>query len=117
MIEEIDFKYYPDILRILCCFIDSAIQANIRNAILFNQKQVGTDNNGNYSNLKDTIHEWIKEDDKYNWVNTVNGQKSSNVMGAYVELYNLLKVEGNLVNQYKDLVSKVLRDSMDGVTR
>lgn len=104
MIEEIDFKYHDDLLRVLCCFVDIAIQANIKNGILGNEKMFTTSKDGKRTKHTDTICQWIAEDDKYHWSDTVKMNKGGNVMGPYVVLFDLLKHEGNLLNQYQELI-------------
>ena len=114
MIEEIDFDYHNELLSIISSFLDISIEFKDRNSILSYENQTITGENNLRKKLTDYIRENIENDDEFDWVNTLKDREHSNLLGSYVNLYELLKLEGNLINQYNDLVSIVLNNPSIG---
>lgn len=96
MVENIDFKYNEELLQILMQFVEASIEYDMRGAILGN---INTQSGGEKITkaieeyIGDSSHEWVKRGKQ--------GKLNGNLMLPYVQLYELLKKEINLLIQYK----------------
>ncbi len=100
MIKNIDFKYNMEIENVLIEFIKKSREMDVSGVIINNQKVVV----GNKKQSEEAA-QYIKEDDKYRWVERfMKGQLSGNLMTPYVVLYLLMKVEGQLLTEYQRLL-------------
>lgn len=102
MVENIDFKYNEELLQILMCFVESSIEHDMRGAILGN---INTQSGG--EKLTKTISKYIK-DSSHQWVEKgKRGELSANLMLPYVQLYQVLKIEIDLLIQYNEYLREL----------
>ena len=102
MVENIDFKYNEELLQILMCFVESSIEHDMRGAILGN---INTQSGG--EKLTKTISKYIK-DSSHQWVEKgKRGELSANLMLPYVQLYQVLKIEIDLLIQYNQYLREL----------
>ena len=95
MVENIDFKYNEELLQILMRFVESSIEYDMRGAILGN---INTQSGG--EKLTKTISKYIN-DSSQQWVEKgKRGELSANIMLPYVQLYQVLKIETDLLIRY-----------------
>lgn len=103
MLKNIDFKYNKPIESLLIEFIKKSKEMDVSGVIINNQKIL-------FDNEKsvDTISQYIKDEDNYNWVQKYKqGQLSGNVMTPYVTLFFLLKNEGKIIMEYQQLINSL----------
>ena len=95
MVENIDFKYNEELLQILMRFVESSIEYDMRGAILGN---INTQSGG--EKLTKTISKYIN-DSSQQWVEKgKRGELSANIMLPYIQLYQVLKIETDLLIRY-----------------
>jgi len=102
MVENIDFKFNEELLKILTEFIESSIGYDIRGAILGNiNERSGNEKLTKIIGelIKDSSNEWVKKGKQ--------GELKGNIMLPYVQLYELLKIEIELLIRYKKYVDEL----------
>lgn len=102
MIQNIDFKYNEQLKEIIMEFVEKSIEYDMRGAVLGNM----TTHSGG-KQMTETIMEYIKEP-SYDWVGKgQRGELNSNMMLPYVQLFNLLKIEIELIGSYKNYIANI----------
>ena len=102
MIQNIDFKYNDQLKEIIIQFVEKSIEYDMRGAILGN---ITTYSSG--KQMTETIMEYIK-DTSHDWVGKgQKGELNSNMMLPYVQLYSLLKIEIELIGNYKNCIANI----------
>lgn len=103
IVENIQFKYNVELKEIIMSFVENSLASDVRSAVL------------GYMNVEassgiatEEIEKFIK-DSSYNWVEMYHkNELDSNMMVPYVLLFELLKIEAKLLNQYKNYLEKSL---------
>lgn len=104
MIQNIDFKYNEQLKEIIMQFVEKSIEYDMRGAILGN---IATYSSSSGKQITETIMEYIK-DTSHDWVGKgQRGELNSNTMLPYVRLYSLLKIEIELIGNYKDYIANI----------
>lgn len=107
MVEEIDFKYNDSLYSVINDFLDSSIRLDVSGGILQNEHLFEGEGN-NKRKMSDIVEEYIKEDEKHNWVNKISIYNySGDFMGPYVTLYRLLIIERQQIIKYESEIDKI----------
>ena len=109
MIEEIVFNYNDSLYSVINDFLESSIRLDVSGGILQNEHIFsGPDNDKR--KMSDIVEKYIKEDEKYNWENTMSDpNRYANVMGPYVTLFHLLKIERQRINEYALEIDRIIK--------
>lgn len=101
-VEGVQFKYNEPLKNIFMTFVEKSLACDMRGAILENiNVQCGD------KKMSKVVQEGIK-DPTNNWVEKAHkGELGSNIMLPYVQLYDLLKIETDLIVRYKDYLTKL----------
>ena len=99
MLENIGFKYYPEIQKTLTDFIENSEAYDVSSAII---------NNETDKKIIDTISTCFNDNQKEKWVEKFDSNDlHSNFMFNYVILYKLLKIEASLLIGYEREIEKI----------
>lgn len=99
MLENIGFKYYPEIQKTLTDFIENSEAYDVSSAII---------NNETDQRIIDTISNCFNDNQKEKWVEKFDSNDlHSNFMFNYVILYKLLKIEASLLIGYEREIEKI----------
>lgn len=102
MVEGGQFKYNDKLKDVIITFIEKSLAYDTRSAILGNINICMGD-----KNMIKVIQEYIK-DSSQNWVEKAHtGDLGPNFMLSYVQLFDLLKIEVDLIKQYKYYLEKL----------
>lgn len=107
MIEEINFNYNSSLYSVINNFLVCSIRLDVSAGILQNERLfTGPDNDKRA--MSNVIEEYIKEDEKHNWVSILNDpNRSANIMGPYVTLFQLLKIERQYIIEYESEIDRI----------
>lgn len=103
MMENITFKYNKEIFKILAEFTENSIRYDRRNAIL-NNKNISS---GNRKTVADMAEQIMKDHSKNLVEDFHSGKLGSNLIIPYIEFYDLLKIEIDLIFKYEELIDKI----------
>lgn len=99
-VQDVDFKFYPELCDVLLQIIEISNKFNSRGALLGNQEIFATQ--------EAELLQHMFKNKSTNWVEEVHsGRVQGNIIIPYVFLYDLLKKEGTLVTQYCALIEKI----------
>ena len=102
MLESVQFKYNEELKNVILEFVEKSYAYDVREGILGNEKL--------YAGQK-KISEMAKDaiaDVSYNWVEKVNnGEVKSNIIVPYVQLYELLREEIQILKRYTNYITKI----------
>ena len=103
MSNNIDFKYYPDILRTFLSFINSSLSMDVKGTILGNVHVFS-----NKKKLSEIAANMIAANPKKNWEKKYDsGNLNGNLIVPYVILFKLMKKERQLIIDYLDQIKKL----------
>lgn len=105
-INNNNFKYYKNVQEVIIKYIQASLINNVRDAILSNEKM----NLGNEP-AKKFINEMLKSD----YIEDHYKKFKENTLGAntatpYFILFELLKLEINIINEYENIIKNIIED-------
>lgn len=106
MLENIDFKFYPNIQTILLAFVKQSEAYDVRQAILDYETKIVDG-----KHLSEIISSQIATNNVDDWVGQFeSGKSKSNLINNFVILYRLLQKElfllNELITQVKEIEGK-----------
>ena len=106
MINNIDFKFYSNICKIIEDFVDISIAYDVRNVILDNEKMILT---GTKQKLSEFYADMFKDDSIFErYKEYQNNELESNGILPYLMLYDMLKNEQKILLTYLDEIKKLI---------
>lgn len=106
MLENIDFKHFPDIKNLLIEFVKLSEAYDVSNAILSEENIKMGD-----KKMSEFISNLISTNPKEHWVERFEkGELHSNMINNYIVLYKLLKKELPILIDYKNKIQELTKD-------
>ena len=104
-INNVEYKYYPQIQKPILEFIKKSLQYDVSDSILGNQTITGSK-----EKLTDTIQKYIA-DESEDWVGKFDRDElGPNMMIPYVLLFKLLQSEAACIVEYFEEIKKIAGD-------
>lgn len=103
-VTVIDFIYFPKIKELILDYIRNSLTSNVSDAIIDNKK-IGVQSDGK---LAEFVSKMLKDDDiqKY-YAKYQKRALGTHVAIPYFVLYDLLKIEQNILSQYEKEIRKI----------
>jgi hypothetical protein len=108
IIQNIDFKYFPEISSLILEYVNASYQYDSRGEILNNENLVSSMGKSDQKPMKTIIQELLKNHSKEYMENLLKGDaKYSNLMFAYVNLYLMINIQKEVLLKYKKIIEEI----------
>jgi K+ transporter len=108
IIQNIDFKYFPEISTLILEYVNASYQCDARGAILNNETMVMGRGKPDQKSMKEFIREALKNDAKEYMEKLLKCDVMlPNVMFPYVNLYLMINVQKSVLLQYKKRIEEI----------